>query len=107
MVYVLILGMEILVEVVATMEAVAEIMVVVAAQIHALEVGWGRMVANILNEHVIIHKVQFGMEQIVHAPLDKMTLEGIVENLLNGTAYHPEVLHGVIGKTDVYVRVST
>ncbi len=65
------------------------------------------MVVNILHQVAILHKVRFGLERNAHAPLDKMTLEDIVENLLNGTAYHPEAQHGVIQNTDAYAQVST
>jgi hypothetical protein len=82
----------ILVEVVVTMVEVVvtmvEVILVAVAQTHVLEVGWDRMVVNILNKHVIIHKVQFGLEQNVRVLQDKMTLEGIVESPLNETVYH-------------------
>ncbi len=101
----------ILVEVVVTMVeevvvTMVEVILEVAAQILAQEDGWGRMVVNILNEPVITLKEQFGMEQIVHVPLVKMTLEDIAENPPNKTVYHQEVLHGMTGSVYASARVN-
>jgi hypothetical protein len=79
---------------------------IVVAMIHALVAGWAQVVVNILNEDVTTHKVQFGMERTAHVPLDKSVLKGIAETRMKKTVYRPEVLHGMIGNTDVYVRVN-